>query len=700
MIKRILSLLLIGLLTFAGFTSAQQINPVKDQHPSSEKTITHIIEKRETIFSICKKYDIDQTDLLKANPTLKDGLKTGQTIIIPQKNKAQSVRNTHKNTEEEFINHTVTKGETPFSISKQYKVPIETIIKFNPDAKDGIKTGQILKIPGFANEAAANQVSVANIVNTEKKNFIEYEVEEGDTFYGLLRKFGITKDQLLTANPGMAYDIKVGQLVRIPSVDESSKKKESNSKHIEHNVEPGETIYGLSTEYGIKVFELMEENPGLEERGLVSGETIFIPRNAGNVINNTKKESPKTKKETAFQSRENGNTALANSRDTFNIALFLPLFLRENQWDNNTDSSSAIFSTAKKRERSLYNHSRNFLFFYEGFLVALDSMKKTGINIKVDVHDSQFKQHVVDSVIRQPKFLNTDLIVGPVDVKHQKNISSYSYKNQIPLVSPFSSDNDFMNTNPFYFQINPPKDYIYRKTADYIGRTHWDKNVILLTPYSYEQISGGDIVELVREKLKFYSEKNNGGSIEFSKISISDGYYEVKDNLKKDRENIIFILPPSSKTEREAILSRAINNLYTLSENFDITLYGMSEYTNYKSINAEYFHKLKLHYLTPNFIDYSDPEVNYFIKNFREKFNAEPNQFSYRGYDIAKFFLEAYRTHGKNYLDKVSSLDINTLQSGFKMKRAKEFSGFMNQTIYVVSFTSDYEVKIASKITD
>jgi LysM repeat protein len=703
MIKKVFFLLMVCQLSFGGYTFAQQAATSKSSKAANEKNIVHKIAKGETIFSICKKYNIDQKELINANPSLSDGLKTGEILTIPRK---ESPKKKKEKKEDEFLTHTVKKGETLFSIAKKYSISIETIVKFNPDAKDGVKTDQVLQIPGFADEASADDNSKLKKEATSKTDLFDYEVEEGDTFFGLLRKFGITKDQLLQANPGIQLELKVGQQVKVPKSGATAGGSPSQSKYIEHKVEPGETIYGLSAEYDVKVFEIMEINPGLEEKGLVSGATIYIPRlEAGTKDGNSKKEvKSETKDAKSTQVSANKKT-IALARDTFRITMFLPLFLNENFSQNTTDDegevtdSTSVNDNSGRKGRTLYSQSRNFLNFYEGFLIALDTMKKTGVNIVVDVHDNEAKQAVVDEVMRKSKLQDADLIVGPVDVKHQKNISNFSYKNQIPLVSPFSSDDDFVNTNPFYFQVNPTKDYIYRKTADFIGRDCWDKNVIVMTPYSFEQIQGGDIVELVREKLRANASKH-GGSVKFAKVSIGEGYWEAKDNLRKDIENVVFILPPTNKAEREAIFSRAINSLYVLAEDYDITVVGMSEYLSYKSINTEYYHKLKLHYLTPNFIDYTDPEVNAFISAYRKKFLTEPNQFSYRGYDIAKYFLEAYRTTGRSYLNKIGSLQINTLQSSFKMKRVKDFSGFMNRSLFVVNYTPEYEVKAVSTIGD
>jgi LysM repeat protein/ABC-type branched-subunit amino acid transport system substrate-binding protein len=703
---------------------AQQNNPSKSVSISNEKFEVHKILKGETIFSICKKYNCDQKELMEANPQLKNGLKTGETLNIPVPFSDKSRKSVEKN-KDEFVNHVVKKGETLYSISRQYNIPVETIGKYNPDIKKDVKVNQIIRIPALTGKAKAEEKSIIKKEQVEKVNFTLHEVEQGETFYSFQRRYGLNREQLLEFNPGLKDGLRVGETIKIPSDNiKNDEPKEDKNAYIEHLVEPGETVYSISTKYNVKDEDLRELNPELKERNMIAGETLYIPKYSNQVseesasVKSLSNDEPD--KETTKPANSNFKKDLPNlSRDTFRITMFLPLFLNQNESINSPVSSEESEETDTTQNsvsdnnqtpsnynsgRSLYSHTRNFLSFYEGFLIALDTMKKTGINIRLDLYDNQSKQTVVDSVLRHTDIVNSDLIIGPVDVKHQKNISNFSYKNQIPMVSPFSSDDDYTIANPFYFQINPSKDYILRKTADFIGKEYYDKNIIILTPGSYEQIKGADLVETIRDRVNHYASKNNVNQHNFTIIGINEGgnqgYWLVKKSLKPDEENIVFIPPSNNRIEREAILSKAINSLSALSEEFKITLIGMNDYPTFKSINIEYFHKLNLHFVTPNFVDYNEPEVKSFIKNYRDKFLAEPNPFSYRGYDIAKFYIDAYRQNGRNFTNKISSVATNTLQSNFKPRRIKEFSGFMNKSLFVVNFTPDYEMKVESIISD
>ncbi len=616
---------------------------------------TYIITKGETIFSLCKKFDCTQKELLSANPELVNGLKTGMVLNIPTEEDNRKVVKERKNKKNERISQHETQ--------KDYKF---------------------------------------------------HKVEEDETFFSYQKKYGVSQDQLTKINPDLKDGLKVGMVIKIPL------KHDKTSDFKKHIVEKGETLYKISKLYEISIENIKDWNDFLVNRDLNAGDTLILGKSNDKTLESDffakNKRSITDSKNEKIKSENENNTSLdiKPGSDIFRVTLFLPFNLEMNDTLNKEVLSSKEFAhydsiskidksyaynfLKNKTERNLYGSTRNFLSFYEGFILALDSLANAGMEIRLDVYDCLSGQYVIDSVIRHTDLVNSDLIIGPIETKYQKTISSYCHKNQIPFISPLSSDDDHTVNNPFYFQVNPTKDYILRKTADFIGNEFYDDNFILLSLGGYEQVNEANIEKQISSR--FASRKSSTGS--FKEIDFTSGgqqgYWVIKENLKKDARNIVFIPAPKNRTEREAVLSRAINSLYTLSKDYDITLIGMSDYINLKSINTEYYHRLKLHFLTPNFIDYSDEDVKTFITKYRNKFSVEPNQYSFRGYDIATHFALSHNKFGRNFINNLSRYHPKTLQSFLDFKRVKDFSGFINKSLFIVNYTPDYEIKSISKI--
>lgn len=107
--------------------------------------VYHRVKKGETIYAITRKYAIDEKKLAAWNPGLTSGLKEDDQIIVGEKKKTApgvkapvAVDTTH---------YTVAAGETAYSLGRKFSMTQEEFYKWNPSAKEGVKAGQVLKIP-------------------------------------------------------------------------------------------------------------------------------------------------------------------------------------------------------------------------------------------------------------------------------------------------------------------------------------------------------------------------------------------------------------------------------------------------------------------------------------------------------------------------------------------------------------------------
>jgi len=161
--------LLISLLTFAQSNS----NPVTTVN--GKEYYQYTIQSGDGLLSIGRKFKISSDEITKANPGVINGLKEGQEILIPILKKSDKKRISLFNSKPDFIQHKVEKKQTLFSISRKYKVSVEEIEKYNPGIEKGIQEGNILQIPvskkdkkKFENENPNNTTS--ETAQTEENN--------------------------------------------------------------------------------------------------------------------------------------------------------------------------------------------------------------------------------------------------------------------------------------------------------------------------------------------------------------------------------------------------------------------------------------------------------------------------------------------------------------------------------------------------
>ncbi|MBC5841127.1 LysM peptidoglycan-binding domain-containing protein [Flavobacterium sp. F-380] len=184
---------------------------------------SHTVTAKETLYGIGKTYDISDDDLKKANPFLeKDGLKIGQTLVIPSKTGLKTASSSVVSQSSVF--HEVIAKETKYSIAKQYGITVEELEKKNPEVVANLPIGYKLIIKGTAPRVVAGTVPVLNgkekaeaVVNTTLPEFTTYEVQPKETLYSLSKSFGLTQEELIALNPLIKEGVEIGMVLKVPT---------------------------------------------------------------------------------------------------------------------------------------------------------------------------------------------------------------------------------------------------------------------------------------------------------------------------------------------------------------------------------------------------------------------------------------------------------------------------------------------------
>lgn len=567
-----------------------------------------------------------------------------------------------------FTFHSVGKRETVFSIAKKNGVTPEDIYLYNLKSREGIKPGDVLQIPrpGFLLDGK-------NKLQKGGQAFILYKVRKNETLYFISQKYKCSQEDILKLNPGLTGSIQKGTILKVPNPDYltgTAKKNVVSDQFIEYRIVSGDNYFQLKKRFGIDKEELEKLNPSLKG-GFNTGMIIRIPSQKNTTLPEIKKgENLLTIEEGASRKMNiiEGNSVAIEPDRTYNIGLYLPFC------GNLNDSAK------------LSSRTTNYLEFYEGSILAVEKMAAEGMKLKLYVYDTDQDPKVVEQLVKKPEFLSLDLIIGPVFPESQKIISELSAKNRIPLISPLSSDSRHVSANPYYFQINPDRKLRLTGTADYIANEYPKQNIIVIS-------SGHDNTDqkIITDRLK---RKINPKDLHLYNLW-SEGVSGFESLMKPEVENIVVMTE-----DDEANISIAVTRLNTVSKTYKITLIGLQEYTRLQSINIEYLHNLKLHYLAPYFIDYTNRQVNGFIEKYRLTYSGEPTQYSFQGYDITTNFLTALKLLGKKFVSVNSIPKVDLLQADYNFRRVSDFGGYENHTFFIIEFTDTCEVKSIGKIVE
>lgn len=562
-----------------------------------------------------------------------------------------------------YFLHTVTKGQSLYSISSMYNVTIDDIVRLNPGSDKQIREGAALKIPQAAT------------TNSDKPVF--HTIQAGETLYRLSVKYNVTTQAICEANPGLSTEnFRSGQVIIIPVQSDSKPQKETpkieeqentnvkmNDWKDMHKVERKETIFSISREYGITEEELIAANPELKTGKLKKGTFLFIPY--GKNDKKQESESQPTTKELTNEEVFSQNEELKKDIKTIKAAVMLPF----------------MAGTSTNMDEQV-----RMVEYYEGFLMAVDSLKKQGVSIDLYTYDTKGREATLNNILSKKEMKNMDIIFGPAKAQDIDVLATFADKNNIRLVVPFAPKVDEVFKNPHIYQINTPQSYLYSEVYEHFTRKFSDSNVIFLNA------SNGD-----REKDEFIkgmkTELRNNG-ISYRDFTVTDNFYEITTVMDTLRNNIF--IPTSGKSTALVKILPQLTQIRRERPNYKMNLFGYPEWQTYTNDYLASFYEIDTYFYSSFYTNNLFPAAVHFTNSYRRWYSKDMAniypKYGMLGYDTGYFFLKGLSKYGNKMEENLNSIQVTPIQTGFKFERVNNWGGFINRKVFFVHFSKDYEL--------
>jgi LysM repeat protein len=624
------------LLTAVAHLPAQTV-PVEVERAADKVVIDrkvyyiHVVKPGQTLYSISRAYNVSQKDILLENPNVYVGLQAGQALKIPYVPETAEIHVVPEQPSGDIILHTVEKGQTLYFLSRTYEVEINDIINLNPGVEiDGLQINQVLRIP-------SGQVTIAREgFPDEDDGYIHHKVERGETLYSLSRLYDVPVRVIRRENNRLVWGLKYGEYIRIPRNPE--------------------VIDDMAV---IKDFEVHGEPvlPGIYEDEMVTDAECL-----------------------QFEYRD--------FYRPFNVALMLPLFIERNYPVEIPETDNEVPLQHHDRVMTvneLYQQTLPFLEFYEGALMAVDSLVRAGLSVKLTVYDTERNPNKVREILRNPEFQDTDLIIGPVFPENLRIAADWARRNRVNIVSPLASRNEFLDGNPYLFQATPSSSAELEQASVFISNFPSSNFVLIHRNDPFE----ADLVEAFKMNIfRHFSYNSNYDNLVFKELILGDIISNIEQSLVAEQKNIVII--PSAN---QAFVTDVIIRLNVLSRKYDITIFGLNDWQRFANLEVEYLHNMELHFASPFFVDYNNDNVKNFLRKFRSKYFTEPSHYGFQGYDIMFYFLQALKQFGPDFHECLPVMRTELLQADFLFRKSDYRNGFENNGISIVKFGKDMDIK-------
>lgn len=604
----------------------------------------HAVQAGQTLYGLSKAYGVSEQALIENNPELAQGPKVGQTIRVPFVTDRTEVRpENERRLRKTYDFHNVAAGETLYAIARRYEIPVATLMTDNPELDPlHLQPGQRILIRrkqiGSESEAATQSQweQYRQSLNSVADEGTAYHiVRPGETFYSLARRFGITEQQLSALNNGLQpADLKAGAMIKVTDRENAATEAGSGTVGADFADNGGVPAPGIGNDHGI-------------------GIGIDFGHNVADSVADFGPEIVRSGREFEFR-------ALRSSQP-LRIALLLPL------------------STGERP-------NTNYLEFYQGFLMGLDSVKtRDGHSVQVDLFNTARDPQRMAQIVGDAAFRQAQLIVGPVYEEEMAPAVAFAEQAGVPMVSPLANVERL--GSDALFQLAPDPARKYDKVKELIGE---GRRVTIIDTdsvdreFEAEMLALLDGVDVARFAYKYVhpsatSPNNNSGDL--TPLLENDGQH-------------LFIILSNDEVEVDRILAAlasAENGLSSRGRTVaDFRVLGNSRWNRY-NIDRELFFKNRVTFVSSYHAKRDAEVVKRFDSAYIRAFGALPSLYSYRGYDTAVIFARAmfgdieYDLEQKRY---------TPLQTTYLFERSPRSGNHVNVSWMRVNYQKDFTISV------
>jgi len=585
----------------------------------------------------------------------------------------------------QYYMHHVKRGETLYSISRAYKVTEAEILKLNPEINDlGLQAEMVIGIPVVKEEEAKPETPKPETPAVTEQpvsdddeygdGYIIHTVKEAMKTKRFLRKWEVDEEEFRSLNPSVGSRVFVGQKVLIPMPDVKPQPNQNQ------NV-PGDTITPVTP-------ETIDEDT-VPQNVPLSG--VFV--------------LPEEKPLECYASAENADRL-------YHVALLVPLYLNE---------IDKLDLSLPKIEKTKNARALKFLQFYEGFMMAVDSLTEHyGLRLELTVIDVNENVAGAHAAVEQLKDKSVDLIVGPFFSKSFAVVQDYASHHNIMIVNPLSERESILVGASNVVKLKPDNQAMVKNLADLIRLRYPKAKVTLLAEdrigdsvmvvalehaltevVSAEvQFSNAELFDLIakessRRKMgkrmlstmeiegQIFSSKALGENPDgmvvfenpFQSLSFSDNALnEFKNGLSSARDNVLVAYGTDV-----VFATQILNNINKSAQKFPITLIGLPDWPEFDNLLVENLLNMNAIYFDDHFVNYNDSIVLDFVDDFRAKYESDPINYAFEGFDVGWYFLNALMQFGSHAMDCLPYYHIQLFNTRYYFNKNRYEDGLGNR---------------------
>ncbi|MDQ8004089.1 MAG: ABC transporter substrate-binding protein [Pedobacter sp.] len=318
--------------------------------------------------------------------------------------------------------------------------------------------------------------------------------------------------------------------------------------------------------------------------------------------------------------------------------------------------------------------------FYQGLMLGIDSAANEGLNFKVNVFDSRDDNSQLAGLIKREAVKSSNLLIGPIFPDGIKYMTSFSEANKMPLISPLAASKPSEFNNPYLISVVNDIEQHGIKAADYIAKQYKaDQTIVVLinTKKSSDEAFAAPI------RKQFAAKHPSFVVQEFSSTYV----FETK--MVKGKKYAVIVC-----SDDAPFVAPSLTKLHRLKNiaGYPIQVFGHPNWAK-QTYNIDQLQNLQTVLSSSYYIDYKNNKVINFVKAYRTKYEFEPTEYAFKGFDVGYYFGKLIAKHGANYADFIVKENYKGLHNDFNFGYDAEY-GYYNQHLMMLQYRNTALVQV------
>lgn len=352
----------------------------------------------------------------------------------------------------------------------------------------------------------------------------------------------------------------------------------------------------------------------------------------------------------------------------FKIAVFAPLYI----------DSAFDGDTYKPGITSVPKNILPGLDFYNGVMLAIDSLQQEGAPIEVFIYDSKNKNENIGSVIQHNKLNDVSLIIGSFTNRSDTRLlANFALQKKIPLISATYPNDDGIVNNPYFVVINSTLRTHCEALYKFMQKYYATNNIVMVR-------KKGAVEDFIQSIFNQTAKSTPSIPLKIKTVELIDTF---------NTKDLLLVL---DSTKNNIIICGSINEAFGLrlvravsaSPSYNAVVIGMPNWDGIKDLDKPDCKGVDIIYSSPYNFSKADKFSQAFISDYNAKYAGRPTDMAFKGFESMYHFSKLLITYGNNmsnFLSEKSYKVFNDLDIRAVINKATYNTDyFENKKLYFI----------------